>query len=225
MSHFSNNTVNASNNIVRIESLTKDNFDTWKMQMEALLVKNVAWHYVKGDCKCPVLASDNSNEAACWDWTKSDSKAKSYIILSISPSELKLMKGCLISHQVRVKLQETYQSAGPARRATLLKQRTLHRMSEDTDMREHLRTMFDIVDKLDEMKFDINKDFLAIMILYSLPSSYENFRVAIESRDVLPDPESLCIKLIEESQARTNSNTRGTNERPNDALFTRKKLQ
>lgn len=214
--------MSASSNIVRIESLNKDNYDTWKMQMEALLVKNDAWNYVNGDCECPVLAEDNSNAVAHRNWTKADSKAKSDIILSISPSELKLVKGCTTSHQVWVKLQETYQSTGPARKATLLKQLTLHRMSEDTDVREHLRTMFDIVDKLEEMEVDINKDLLAIMILYSLPSSYENFRVAIESRDVLPNPESLRIKLIEESQARTNTNTRGTSDRPNDALFTNK---
>lgn len=42
------------------------------------------------------------------------------------------------------------------------------------------------------------------MLLYSLPSSYENFRCAIESRDELPSPETLRIKIIEESDARKN---------------------
>lgn len=216
-----------SNVVARIECLSKDNYDTWKMQMEALLVKNDAWHFVNGTNICPTLAADNSNAADVTNWTKLDSKAKSDIILSMSPSELKVIKGCKTSHDVWKKLQETYQSSGPARKATLLKHLTLHRMSEGDDIREHLRKMFDIVDKLDEMDVEINKDLLAIMILYSLPSSYENFRVAIESRDSLPDPESLRIKIIEESQARSSS-SRGNNacsERRDDALFTNRQFQ
>ncbi|KAL7288303.1 hypothetical protein TKK_0017640 [Trichogramma kaykai] len=36
------------------------------------------------------------------------------------------------------------------------------------------------------------------MLLQSLPASYENFRCAIESRDILPDLEILKIKVLEE---------------------------
>jgi len=50
----------------------------------------------------------------------------------------------------------------------------------------------------------INSDLLAIMLLYSLPSRFENFRCAIESRDELPTLEVLKLKIIEESEARKN---------------------
>lgn len=42
------------------------------------------------------------------------------------------------------------------------------------------------------------------MLLYSLPPSFENFRCAIESRDELPTPEMLRVKIIEENDARRN---------------------
>lgn len=54
------------------------------------------------------------------------------------------------------------------------------------------------------MEVDINADLLAILLLYSLPNSFENFRCAIESHDALPTPEILRIKIIEESDARNN---------------------
>ena len=73
-------------------------------------------------------------------------------------------------------------------------------------MREHIRTFFDAVDKLTEMEVIINPDLLAILLLYSLPSQYDNFRCAIESRDELPAPEALRIKIIEESDARKKDN-------------------
>lgn len=40
------------------------------------------------------------------------------------------------------------------------------------------------------------------MLLSSLPEEYENFRVAIESRDAFPDAEFLKGKLIEEDSRR-----------------------
>ena len=63
-----------------------------------------------------------------------------------------------------------------------------------SNARDHLRKFFHIV--------DIADDLLTVMMLYGLPSSYENFRCAIESRDELPKPEALRIKIIQESDAR-----------------------
>jgi len=34
--------------LTRIEALSKENYDTWKLQMQAVLVKNDAWAYVSG---------------------------------------------------------------------------------------------------------------------------------------------------------------------------------
>lgn len=107
----------------RIETLNKDNFDTWKMQMEALLIKNDAWNYVKGrNDKQELVAGDEASAAAVNAWETGDSKAKSDIILSINPTELKQIKGCGSSREVWQRLEGIYQSRGPARKATLLNQ-------------------------------------------------------------------------------------------------------
>ncbi|CAK9818809.1 Retrovirus-related Pol polyprotein from transposon TNT 1-94 [Anthophora quadrimaculata] len=191
--------------LVRIEGLNKENYDTWKIQMRALLVKNDAWCYVSGEAKAPIVtANDPTSEALFRTWAGNDEKAKSDIILSINPSELKQVKDCKTSNEVWQKLEQIYQSRGPARKATLLKKLILQRMNEGEDVREHLRRFFDAVDKLHEMDIDINADLMAILLLYSLPQSFENFRCAIESRDELPPPDTLRIKIIEENDARKN---------------------
>jgi gag-polypeptide of LTR copia-type len=56
------------------------------------------------------------------------------------------------------------------------------------------------------------------MLLYSLPPSFENFRCAIESRDELPTPEVLRVKIVEESDARKND----TRISDNNAMLARK---
>ena len=47
------------------------------------------------------------------------------------------------------------------------------------------------------------------MTVCSLPASFDNFRCAIESRDELPTPEVLRIKILDEADARKND-TRNT---------------
>lgn len=52
------------------------------------------------------------------------------------------------------------------------------------------------------MEIIVADDLLSILLLNSVPSSFENFRCAMESRDDLPTPETLKIKLMEEWDAR-----------------------
>lgn len=193
-------------NLARVEALNKGNYDTWRMQVEALLVKDDLWQYVSGEIVKPeIREGDPISSTAHERWATQDRKAKSDLILSISPSELKQLKNCETSHETWIKLENIYASKGPARKATLLKQLALQKMQEEDDVRSHMNKFFDAVDKLGEMNVDINADLLSIMLLYSLPSSYENFRCAIESRDTLPNAEILKIKILEESDARTQN--------------------
>ncbi|GBM97061.1 hypothetical protein AVEN_233705-1 [Araneus ventricosus] len=77
------------------------------------------------------------------------------------------------------------------------------------------------MDKLKVMEIEIANDLLTILLLYSIPESYENFRIAIESRDELPSPKTLKIKLIEEKIARKNKEI--PNFRVHNKLFTPRK--
>ena len=89
---------------------------------------------------------------------------------------------------------------GPARKAAFPKQLTLLKKKEGEDVRQHLGRFFNAVDKLGKMNLERNGDLLSIMLLYSLPASYENFRCAIETRDELPTNEVLKIKILEETK-------------------------
>ena len=198
-----NRAIMSGTGITRIELLTKENFDTWQIQVEALLTKNDTWGYVSGELPAPsVTAGDPSSNASLATWKAMDKKARSDIILSISPSELKTIKHCETSREIWLKLETIHASKGPARKATLLKQLTLHKMQEGEDVRAHMDSYFDTVDKLAAMNVEINQDLLSILMLQSLPAGYENFRCAMETRDELPDPEALKVKIIEECEAR-----------------------
>ncbi|XP_061725406.1 uncharacterized protein LOC133531290 [Cydia pomonella] len=78
-------------------------------------------------------------------------------------------------------------------------------MTTEEDIRDHLNNFMDIVDKLADMDIKIPSELLSIMLLYNLPTTFENFRIAIESRDALPDPDDLKVKILEEYQVRSCS--------------------
>lgn len=123
--------------VARFESLNKENYDTWKMFMEALLVKNDLWQYVSGTSVKPeVIAGNAVSENTARMWEQNDAKARSDIILSISSTELKQIKGCNTAQEVWLKLKDTYQSKGPARKAAL-RQLTTLKMPGNGDVRAH----------------------------------------------------------------------------------------
>ncbi|GBM59315.1 Retrovirus-related Pol polyprotein from transposon TNT 1-94 [Araneus ventricosus] len=79
---------------IAIEKLSKDNYDSWKLQIEAILVKNDHWNFVTGAERKPEVTGDADNATAVAKWISNDQKAKADIILSIHPSELSQIKNC-----------------------------------------------------------------------------------------------------------------------------------
>ncbi|GBM14329.1 hypothetical protein AVEN_80505-1 [Araneus ventricosus] len=141
-----------------IELLTRDNYETWKIQMRTLLVKNDLWTYVGGLKVKPELIDGNAESREAWcEWTETGEKAKADLILCISPAELKQIKNSVTSREIWIRLEEVYPSKGSARKATLLKLLIQLKMSDTGDVRDHLSKFFDIVDKLSEMEIKSTK--------------------------------------------------------------------
>jgi hypothetical protein len=84
-------------------------------------------------------------------------------------NELRQIKNCVTSNGIWKKLKELYESKGPARKATLLKQLIMSKMNEGETMKNHLNNFFNIIDKLEEMELKIVDDLVTILLLYSIP--------------------------------------------------------
>lgn len=181
---------------MKIEPLKKSNYDTWKIYMESILIKIGGLDYVLGNKTKP------EDEAGCAAWISEDRKAKAEILLAIHPTEIHQFKDCNTSAELWMKIQKTYQSSGPARKATLLKRLLTRKPKKEEEISEYLKEFCNVVDQLKVIKVSVCEDMLVSIILNNLPSEYENFRCAVESRDELIKLDILRIKLIEEEAAR-----------------------
>lgn len=127
------------------------------------------------------------------------------ITLAIGADQLKHVNGCTTSAELWDKLKGLYESEGPTRKAMLLEDLIHHKMEEGEDMRDHVSRFADTVSKLEAMKIVIPQEMLVVILLSSVPSSYESFRIAIKSRKELPTLEELKIKLSDEYRVRQRS--------------------
>lgn len=181
----------------KIAQLNSENYETWKIQMECLLIKVDNWKYVSGKCTRP---TSDAEEQTNWDYA--DEKARADIILNIEPSQLMPIRDCKTSMSLWEKLSKIYRPTGIARKVQLMDQLLICKMSEDDDCKEFLLKFFGIVTNLRDLDIKIDEQMLSIMMLNALPSSFNSFAVAIKTRDELPSLEILRIKIEEESASR-----------------------
>jgi transposase InsO family protein len=173
-----------------IEKLNENNYELWKVQMKSVLIFNDLWGYVDG--------TEVKPEADAQDWTKKDSKALALINLSISHSQLNHVKKAATSKQAWDGLKAVFESRGPVRKAVLYKQLLRLEKKPDVSMSQYVIEFTSKAEQLAETGIDIPEELLSVMLLGSLPAEFENFSVAIESRDDIPSFENLKLKLVEE---------------------------
>lgn len=180
----------------QIDKLEEDNYDGWKIHMKSVLIHADLWGYVSGQIMIPAeepLRAERINK---------DQKALSMILLSMKRSQLNCVKNATTSREAWSCLEKKYQPCGPARKVFLFRKLLSLKMLDDSNMSKHQAEFADLVEKLAELQIEISDELLVIMLLNSLPDSYENFVVAMESRDRFPSVDVLKNKLMEEYERR-----------------------
>lgn len=182
--------------VVQIEKLDENNYDSWSIQMRSVLIHSGFWKIVNGQ-------TPKAEEAvAKAKWESDDEKALASIFLSVKPTQLGYIRSCTTSHQAWKKLEDTYMPRGPLQKVSLYKKLTNLRMTENSNVVQYLNEFSEIYDKLKETGIEIQEELLAIMLMSSLPKEFDNFVIAMETRDTLPSLSILKQKLLEEGKRR-----------------------
>ena len=144
------------------------------------------------------------------------------IVLCVSKNQLIHVKRAATSAEAWNLLKDAHELKGPVRKAALYKQ--LYRMKKESNqsMTQYINDFLSKTEQLGEVGIRIPDELMSIMLLNSLPTEYEGFCIAIESRDDIPSVDSLKLKLIEQ-EARRDEQTIKESAGENDALFVRSK--
>ncbi|KAL6327528.1 hypothetical protein AAG906_021615 [Vitis piasezkii] len=145
-----------------------NDFTLWKLKMKALLVQLKCAQAIEGEEKLPVGLTAAEKEEVV-------SRAHSAILLSLADEVLREVADETTAVGLWRKLESKYQKKSLTNR--LYQKRRLHtlKMSEGMQVRDHLDNFNRIILDLNGVGVKVEEEDQAMILLCSLPSSYENF--------------------------------------------------
>ena len=150
---------------VKIDKFTgRNNFSLWQIKMRALLKQQGLWKPLSKEAK-----ADNVESAAL------EEKAHSTIMLCLADDVITEVADEKTAASLWLKLESLYMTKSLTNKL-LLKQRLFGlRMQEGTPLRDHLDQLNTILLELRNIDVKVEDEDAALILLVSLPLSYENF--------------------------------------------------
>lgn len=186
------------NSVSNIEKLNSDNYSTWSIQVKSLLITMDLWDVVIGN--------PPTEESKLNIWKVNDQKALATINLSVKPSELIHVKDCKSTKSAWETLSALYKANTACRKVNLFKSLVRFKVRPGEKATTQIGEFRAIIDDLKSIGVELNDDFVSVLLLCSLPDEMENFVVAVESRDSLPNIEQLISKVLEEERRQSDKN-------------------
>ena len=167
--------------------------------MKSVLIFNDLWGYVDGTIGRPTDVNGQTQ------WKIKDEKALALIILSVSKNELGHIRRMTTSKAAWDELFRVHSSQGPVKKAMLYRQLYNSKKNENQTMIQYINDFQNKVNLLEDTGIEISEELKTIMLLNGLSEAFENFCIAIESRDQIPGIDFIKGKLIEEEARRESA--------------------
>ena len=213
----------------KIEKLNGENYINWKFNMKCCLMERGLWGYVTGKIVKPAVKTEGGTagvtaEEALKSQEKLDKyelladKAYSLIALNVDKSLQIHVSSTSNAKEAWDNLQKNFEFVSVSQMVRLTRRFYAAEMEEGSDLMKHITLMTELAEQLREMKEDISSKKFAIVVLGSLPDSYENFLISMNARDVEKlEWNDVKGALTEEFMKRKE---REENKAKSEALFT-----
>ena len=151
----------------------KNDFNMWKVKMEAVLITHGL-----GDALLPVTkkeGKDVSTSKTPEQMAEIDRKAKGTIILSLADSVIREVAKEPTVADLWAKLESIYMKKSLANRLYIKKRMFTLKMHEGSSLDEHLDEFNKVCDTLETIDAALEDEDKALLLISSLPKSYEHF--------------------------------------------------
>lgn len=146
--------------------------------MEALLKSQGIW--------APLTTDKGGMDVASSEYKLMEEKAHSNIMLCISDDVIMEVAGEKTAAALWLKLESLYMTKSLTSKLMLKQRLFTLRMNEGTTLKDHLDRLNSILFDLRNIDEKVNDEDAALLLLISLPSSYENFvQPFIVNKDII----------------------------------------
>lgn len=146
-----------------IIKLNNENFDSWKLEVEFLLVREGLWKFIEPGVK-PEAAADGSNAVALIAWDEGDQKARATIGLLLSRNQHGLIRNTKTAKEVWVNLKKQHEKKSLTSKVHLLKRICDLKFNDGDDIVEHLLEFEDLFEKLANAGTKLDNDLQVVLI-------------------------------------------------------------
>ena len=172
-------------NTIKIEKFNgRNSFNLWRIKMRALLKEQGVWAPLSGQ------TSKAGKEVAL----QSEEKAHSLILLSLSDEVLYEVSDEETAAGLWLKLEKLYMTKSLSNKLLLKRRLFGLQMKEGTKLKDHLDQLNSILLELRDIDVKMEDEDVAMILLASLPLSYENFVSSISV-----GKESLTLEEVKSS--------------------------
>lgn len=169
--------------LMSIVKLNGENYRNWAFRIKNSLKYKRLWKCVEAE-----KVTDPGD----------DDQALSIISLACNDIVKDLIIDCKSAREAWNILEEKFVRKTPAAKVGLYCALTSLQCTNLAGVRDLLDEFSVIVRKLQELKVTMDNDMYSIVLLRALPASFEQFKVAILTRDALPELEEVKTKVEEE---------------------------
>ena len=215
---------------LKIAKLNGTNYQSWKFNIRCALMERGLWGYVrtenaiiKPEVKVvseTVTAADVAeSKEKLNDYLLKADKAYSVIALSVENDLQIHVSSKNTAREAWDALREHFEFVSVTQIVRLYKRFYAAKMEENGDLLKHITEMTSLAEQIKEMKEEISSKKFAIIMLASLPESYDNFLTSLNARNA-DELDWSIIKgpLTEEYMKRKDKEKQKSDE---EALFTR----
>ena len=146
------------------------------------------------------------------DWEELEARAVSTIQLSLAPELKYSVMNEKSPSQLREKLEKVYTSKSLTNRLYLKKQLYELKMSEERDVRDHINNFNKCITQLLSVEVKIDEEDKAVILLASLPKSYETFVTTLLVRKTTLTVDEVSIVLLETANMKQPSSSSHTEQ-------------
>ena len=180
---------------ITIAKFDGENFHLWKFKMQMMLKNKGLWDTVEG--------GNGGKAVGESEWKRKEERALALIVLSLSDGQLMHVQNSSTAREAWDKLCNIHERKGLANKLYLRRKFLTAKMEEGGSMAGHINKIKMMAQQLEAIGAPASEDDIVTTLLYSLPESFEQLIVSLESRADSLDLEFLTARLLNEETQRS----------------------